>query len=191
LATRLIVATANQHKLQEIHRMLKGVRLEAKGVKVKEDGKTFEANAVKKVKAIKLLPDEIAIADDSGLMVDSLGGKPGVKSARFAKPPTSFNLCTKLLRVMRQTKDQRLKTKDRGAKFICVMAVKYPSGRIKTVRGACRGKIIHEMRGRHGFGYDPVFVPAGYKKTFAEMKPAMKDRLSHRALALLKVKSII
>lgn len=185
MATRLIIATTNKHKLREIGHILRGARVKGQGARVNEDGKTFESNATKKVKAVKLLPDEIAIADDSGLMVDCLGGKPGVRSARFASPPTAKNLCAKLLRVM------RLRGANRRAKFVCVIAIKYPSGKIKTVRGVCRGRIIHEMRGEHGFGYDPVFVPNGYKKTFAEMKPAMKNRLSHRALALRKVKSVI
>jgi XTP/dITP diphosphohydrolase len=117
-------------------------------------------------------------------MVDCLGGRPGVKSARFATPPTPHNLCTKLLRVMR-------KCVTRNAKFVCVIAVVYPSGKTRTVKGICPGKIIHEMRGKHGFGYDPVFVPKGYKKSFAEMKPSMKNRISHRAKALKKLYNII
>jgi XTP/dITP diphosphohydrolase len=188
---RIIFCTTNEHKLREIRHILKGAGracrqagVKGQGAKVKEDGKTFEENAIKKVKSIKLLPGEIAIADDSGLMVDGLGGKPGVKSARFAFPPTAENLCRKLLRVMNNCSA-------RGAKFVCVIAVKYSSGEIKTVKGVCRGKIIREMRGSHGFGYDPVFVPDGYKKTFAEMRPAFKNRISHRARALHKLKSVI
>jgi XTP/dITP diphosphohydrolase len=161
------------------------MRVEGRGVRVKEDGKTFEENAVKKVKAIKIKPGQIAIADDSGLMVNCLGGKPGVKSARFAYPPTPGNLCNKLLRVM------RLRCANRHAKFVCVIAVVHYSGKARTVKGICPGRIIHEMRGEHGFGYDPVFVPAGYKKTFAEMSPAFKNRISHRARALRKLKQII
>lgn len=190
MATRLIVATTNKHKLREIGHILWGTSVRGQGSRIKEDGKTFEANAIKKVKAIKLFPGEIAIADDSGLMVDCLGGKPGVRSARFASPPTAENLCRKLLCAIKKA-ERRTWNVGRGARFVCVIAVKYPTGKIKTVRGVCRGKIIHEMRGKHGFGYDPIFVPAGYRKTFAEMKPAMKNRLSHRAKALHKLKSII
>ncbi|MDD5382251.1 MAG: RdgB/HAM1 family non-canonical purine NTP pyrophosphatase [Candidatus Margulisbacteria bacterium] len=186
----ILVATTNKHKLREIRHILKGIRVQGLldcarsklGTRVKEDGKTFEENAVKKAKSIRLKIGQIAIADDSGLMVDCLGGRPGVRSARFASPPTPRNLCTKLLKTM----DER-----RGAKFVCVIAVKYPSGRVRTVKGVCRGKIIHEMRGKHGFGYDPVFVPSGYRKTFAEMAPAMKNRLSHRARALRKLEKIL
>ncbi len=180
----IIVATTNQHKLREIRHILKGMRVEGRGTRVKEDGKTFEENAIKKVKAIKLLPDQLAIADDSGLMVNCLNGKPGVKSARFAHPPTVENLCRKLLRVMRNCQA-------RGAKFICALAVNYPDGHIRVVKGVIRGRIIKEMRGNNGFGYDRIFRPCGYKKTFAEMSPAFKNRISHRARALRKLKAII
>ena len=186
MKSEILVATTNQYKLREIRHILKGTRVLGLGTGVKENGKTFEENAIKKVRSIKLLPDQIAIADDSGLMVDCLGGKPGVKSARFAFPPTPHNLCEKLLRVMK-----RNKCAARGAKFVCAIAIAYPSGKIKTVKGVCRGRIIHEMRGEHGFGYDPVFVPMRYKKTFAEMAPAFKNKISHRARALNKLKLII
>ena len=182
---KILVATRNKHKLKEIRHILKGMRVEGCGVRVQETGKTFEANAIKKARAVAKKDGCIAIADDSGLMVDCLGGRPGVKSARFASPPTPENLCSKLLRVM------RWRGAKRGASFVCVIAVVYPSGKVRTVKGICRGKIIHEMRGKRGFGYDPVFVPKGYKKTFAEMKPAMKNRISHRAKALRKLKNIV
>ena len=181
----IIVATTNPHKLREIGQILKGARVNGLGTRVWENGKTFEENAIKKAKAIKLKPNQIAIADDSGLMVNCLNGRPGVKSARFANPPTVHNLCIKLLNVMRWCRGKR------WAKFVCVIAIAYPSGKVETVKGICRGKIIHEMKGTHGFGYDPVFVPDGYKKSFAEMKPAFKNKISHRARALRKLKQII
>lgn len=179
---KIIVATGNKHKLREIRQIL---RLPVAGCQlpVKEDGATFEANAIKKAKAIKLKEGEIAIADDSGLMVDCLNGRPGVRSARFANPPTPEKLCKKLLRFV--------KGKKRAARFVCVIAIVYPNGKIKTVKGICRGRIATEMRGSQGFGYDPVFIPSGYKKTFAEMKPTMKNRISHRAKALRKLKNVI
>ena len=154
------------------------------GTRVREDGKTFEANAIKKVKTIKLRPDQIAIADDSGLMVNCLKGKPGVRSARFADPPTPDNLCRKLLKTMGNCSA-------RGAKFVCAIAIAYPNGKIRVVKGVCNGRIVSEMRGQHGFGYDPVFKPCGYKKTFAQMSAAFKNRISHRARALRKLKQII
>jgi len=184
MKNKIVVATTNRHKLREIRQILKGARVQGLGTRVKEDGKTFEANAVKKVKALKLKAGQIGIADDSGLMVDCLGGKPGVKSARFATPSTPANLCAKLLRVTKNCPD-------RGARFVCVIAIAYPSGKIRTVKGVCHGRIIQEMRGTHGFGYDPVFRPCGYKKTFAEMSAVEKNRISHRGRALRKLREIL
>jgi non-canonical purine NTP pyrophosphatase (RdgB/HAM1 family) len=178
---KILVATTNKHKLREIGQVLKGMRVEGRGTRVVENGKTFEANAIKKVKSLKLKDDEIGIADDSGLMVKCLGGKPGVRSARFASPPTAENLCSKLLRLTNNCSS-------RGAKFVCVIAIAWPSGKIRTVKGVVNGRIVREMRGSHGFGYDPVFRPCGYKKTFAEMSAAGKNRLSHRGRALRKLR---
>ncbi|MFA4844504.1 MAG: RdgB/HAM1 family non-canonical purine NTP pyrophosphatase [Candidatus Margulisiibacteriota bacterium] len=183
MESKIVVATANRHKLREITQILK-LRVTSHESRVTENGKTFEANAIKKVKALKLKPGQIGIADDSGLMVNCLGGKPGVKSARFATPPTPANLCAKLLRVTKNCPD-------RGAKFVCVIAIAYPSGKIRTVKGVCRGRITREMQGKHGFGYDPVFRPCGYKKTFAEMSAVEKNRISHRGRALRKLREIL
>ncbi|MFH1347598.1 MAG: RdgB/HAM1 family non-canonical purine NTP pyrophosphatase [Candidatus Margulisiibacteriota bacterium] len=188
---RILVATKNKHKLREIRHILKGLQVTGCKLQVKETGKTFEANAIKKARAVAKKDGCIAIADDSGLMVDCLGGRPGVRSARFASPPTPENLCGKLLKEIHKLQVSSFKLQVVRARFVCVIAVVYPSGKVKAVRGICHGKIIHEMRGEHGFGYDPVFVPRGYKKTFAEMKPAMKNRISHRARALKKLKSIL
>jgi len=182
---KILVATSNPHKLKEIGHIL-GLRVAGRESRVKEDGKTFEENAIKKAKAVAKRFGQIAIADDSGLMVDCLKGRPGVRSARFALPPMKENLCGKLLRVMHNAG-----CAIRRAKFVCVIAIAYPSGKTKIVKGIVRGRITHEMRGKHGFGYDPVFVPVGYKKTFAEMKPSMKNRISHRARALRKLKEIL
>jgi XTP/dITP diphosphohydrolase len=182
MRAKIIVATMNEHKLREIGQVMQGYRVQGQGARVQENGKTFEANAVKKVRSLRLKDGEIGIADDSGLMVNCLGGKPGVRSARFAAPPTAENLCRKLLRVM------RLRSGNRRASFVCVIAVKWPSGQIKTIKGVVNGRIIKEMRGVRGFGYDPVFVPSGYKKTFAEMSAAGKNRLSHRGRALQKLR---
>ena len=180
----IVVATSNEHKLQEIRRILKGFRVEGHEVRVKENGKTFEANAIKKVKALRLEPGQIGIADDSGLMVDCLGGSPGVRSARFADPPTPKNLCGKLLRLMKPCRDRR-------ARFICAIAIAFPKGSIRVVMGDVNGMISDRMRGQSGFGYDPVFVPSGYRQTFAEMPPELKNHLSHRARALKKLAKII
>lgn len=182
----ILVATSNPHKLKEIAHILKGIRVVGRGIRVKEDGKTFEENAAKKALTLARRFQEPALADDSGLMVNCLKGKPGVKSARFATPPTPQNLCTKLLREM-----SKAKSKARGAKFVCVIALAYPNGKVRFFKGICRGRIISEMRGGHGFGYDPIFKPCGYSKTFAEMPPALKNKISHRARALKMLKSCL
>lgn len=185
MAARIILATTNEHKLREISHILK-LPVAGNQLPVLENGRTFEANAIKKAKAVaKKFPDDVVIADDSGLMVDCLGGKPGVKSARFATPPTPENLCKKLLSVMRRRSGKR------NAKFVCVIAIVFPGGKVRTVKGICLGTIAFEMRGASGFGYDPVFIPRGYKKTFAEMKPSMKNRLSHRGRALRKLMEVL
>ncbi|MBI5699762.1 RdgB/HAM1 family non-canonical purine NTP pyrophosphatase [Candidatus Saganbacteria bacterium] len=181
---KLLVATTNKHKLKEIRHIL-GVKVEGRKLNVKENGKTFEENAIKKARAGARKFKQLTIADDSGLMVNCLDGLPGVKSARFATPPTPKNLCQKLLRVMRRCRANR------RAMFVCVIALARPDGRVRTFKGIVRGKIIEEMRGRHGFGYDPVFVPNGSKKTFAQMSPAFKNRISHRARALKMLKSYL
>lgn len=180
---KLLVATTNKHKLKEIQHIL-GVAVEGVKLNVKENGRTFEENAVKKSLAGARKFKRMILADDSGLMVNCLKGKPGVRSARYASPPTPHNLCAKLLKAMRNCKDRR-------AQFVCVIAQAYPDGKVRTFKGIVRGRITHEMRGRHGFGYDPVFVPKGFKKTFAQMAPAAKNRISHRARALKMLKSYL
>ncbi len=180
----IVVATTNKHKLREIEQILK-VRVKGQAIRVKEDQKTFEGNAIKKAKAALKKTGQTSLADDSGLEVKCLDGKPGIRSARFAGPnPTSEKFCKKLLRVMKNSKNRR-------AQFVCVIAIAYPNGRVKTVKGVCKGKIILEMKGNKGFGYDPVFVPQGYKKTFSEMSSRTKNRLSHRGKALRKFKQLV
>jgi XTP/dITP diphosphohydrolase len=183
MADEIYLATGNLHKLREVRQIL-GSRVIGYTLPVNENGKTFEANAIKKAKAVMRETGQLAIADDSGLMVDCLGGSPGVRSARFASPPTPQNLCGKLLKLMKGCRN-------RNARFVCAIAIAYPSGATRVVTGTVNGKIADRMLGRHGFGYDPVFIPAGYRETFAEMKPAMKNRLSHRGRALRKLREVI
>ncbi len=118
------------------------------------------------------------MADDSGLEVDALGGRPGVLSARYAGEPVDYGANNrKLLRELKNAAD-------RGAQFVSVIALCDPEGTCRTVSGRVRGRIISEARGSSGFGYDPVFIPDGYTQTFAEMAPAEKNAISHRAMAL-------
>lgn len=221
--TKLLIATRNAHKVGEIRAIL-GSRFQCLTLndfsgapKVVEDAETFAGNATKKaVKLAKWLdiqhstfnaqhpaPDFV-LADDSGLEVDALDGKPGVHSARFAaldnveNSPDTDN-SAKLLRLLKEVPPEK-----RTARFRCVIAlVPVPAGKIENASpvcyanefeprifdGACEGKIISAARGQTGFGYDPLFVPAGFTQSFAELGEDVKNKLSHRAQALAKLKT--
>jgi XTP/dITP diphosphohydrolase len=155
-----------------------------KSPNIKETDRTFEANAVKKAVSISKRSKTLVLADDSGLCVDALNGRPGVRSARYAGPnPSTQRLCGKLLKEMRTKKNRK-------AKFVCVMAV--ADGRkIRLAKGVCKGTIINKMKGGNGFGYDPVFVPLGHSRTFAQMPLKLKNNISHRGKALRKVAVIL
>lgn len=181
---KLLIATRNKHKLDEFRKLF-GAHVEIASAldfphlpDVEEDGDTFEANAVKKAATLARATGLWALADDSGLAVDALDGQPGVFSARYAGEPTDYHANNrKLLKELAGVADRR-------ARFVCVMALSDPKGRAKTVRGTCEGRIIHETRGAHGFGYDPLFVPDGFEQTFAELGDEIKNSISHRANAL-------
>lgn len=185
----LIVATRNQHKWEEIAAIFNFPSLDiisandVQGLpEVEEDGRTFQDNATKKATRTARLTSLWALADDSGLEVDALGGQPGVLSARFAGTPTNYKANNeKLLTMMKDVKK-------RTARFRCVLVLSSPDGKAQTVEGVCEGTIATEPRGVLGFGYDPIFVPNGYKQTFGELSPAIKNRISHRAKALAAAK---
>ena len=182
---KLVVATRNKHKLEEIHAILNGLVVELHSAldfpeipDVVEDGVTFEANAIKKAVTLARATGCWALADDSGLEVDALGGAPGVYSARYAGEPVSYAANNdKLLHELAGSKD-------RHARFRCVIALSDPAGRAETVEGRCEGHIIEALRGTAGFGYDPLFVPDGHVQTFAEMPAVLKNSISHRGRAL-------
>jgi XTP/dITP diphosphohydrolase len=149
---------------------------------VVEDGKTFEDNAVKKALACAKHTGLLTLADDSGLMVDALRGAPGVNSHRYAGPnATDFENNMKLLDELKNVEDSQ-----RTARFICCIAIAVNNRIIRSVTGKCDGVILNEPRGREGFGYDPLFMKTDYKMTFAEMSLEIKNRISHRAMALEK-----
>lgn len=184
---KLVIATRNAHKLEEIREIFDFQSLEVLSAfdfpdipDVVEDGDTFEANAIKKAVEIAKATNCWAMADDSGLEVDALGGAPGVYSARYAGEPCSYSSNNeKLLRELAGKPD-------RSARFRTVVALSDPEGNVQTQDGVCPGTIIEELRGANGFGYDPLFVPEGYSETFAELDPQEKNRISHRARALQK-----
>ena len=190
MRTTLVVATRNADKLAEIKRLLKSAPFRVLSLNdfktrhdVVEDRPTFEGNARKKAREYSRITRALTLADDSGIMVRALRGAPGVYSARFAGPGCSYadNNAKLLAKLSGKRGDQR------AAKFVCVMAL-YDGGRfVKSVRGECAGRVAGESRGANGFGYDPVFIPRGQKRTFAELPKVKKNALSHRGKALRKV----
>ena len=190
----LVVATRNQHKLKEIKTLLRGLPVKVLSInnfkdvpEVKEDGATLEANAKKKAVQVSRFLKRLVIADDSGLEVNSLGGKPGVYSARFSgKGATYATNNEKLLRLLKG-----LPAGKRKALFRCVMAIAEAGRLVGLAEGRSKGRIGFEPKGRAGFGYDPVFIPNGYKKTFAQLGIRQKNRISHRSRALVKARKIV
>jgi len=182
---RLLVATRNAHKLGEIRPMLPGFDLVGTegwpGVPdPDETGETFEANAAIKAEAWRRATGLPALADDSGLEVDALGGAPGIHSARYAgvHGDTAANNA-KLLRELAGVPPEK-----RTARFVCALALALPDGSpVRTLRGVCPGRIVAAAQGGRGFGYDPLFVPEGFEQTFGELPDAVKASLSHRARA--------
>jgi XTP/dITP diphosphohydrolase len=182
---QIIAATGNAHKVEEMQAILAPLGIEVLSAKtaggmpeVVEDGDTFAANAVKKAVETAQALQRTVLADDSGLEVFSLGGKPGIYSARYACEGGNDG------RNVRKLLGKLDGSDDRAARFVCVIALASPDGLIGTSEGEVRGRIIHEPRGDHGFGYDPVFVPDGYEQTFAELPGEVKNQLSHRGNAL-------
>lgn len=189
----VVSATKNEHKLAEIREIVKLFGMEIKSqnemgladIEIIEDGETFEENSEKKAACIMKMSNNISIADDSGLSVDALNGQPGVYSARFAGEHADDKANNeKLLKLLSKEQNRR-------AKFVCVITMVYPDGRKLVARGECHGKIISEPRGKSGFGYDPLFVPDGYDKTFGELGAETKNKISHRAMALQQLKKLL
>ncbi|MBX9139326.1 MULTISPECIES: XTP/dITP diphosphatase [unclassified Clostridium] len=197
---KIILASNNLKKIKEIKEILKGLPYEVYSLKdmnidieVEEDGLTFEENAKKKAKEIheyllnKKNSDFIVLSDDSGLEVDCLNGAPGIYSARYAgEHGNDYNNNVKLLEDMKAFKGD-----DRSARFVCVIAVVFEDGNVKTVRGEVEGRIIEELKTEGGFGYDPLFFYNGFNKTFGEATPEEKNEISHRGNALKKLKEIL
>ncbi|HKM43229.1 MAG TPA: XTP/dITP diphosphatase [Limnochordia bacterium] len=191
---RLLVASHNEHKIREIKELTAHLKLDVVGLPevgdfppVVEDGDTFQANARKKAVEIAELSGVLVLADDSGLEVDALGGAPGVHSARFAGEPCSDQRNNTLLL-------ERLRgypVEQRGAAFRCAMALARPGGPVELTEGVCRGQILFEPRGTGGFGYDPLFFVPEYEKSFAELGSQVKNRISHRYLAMQKMLEVI
>jgi XTP/dITP diphosphohydrolase len=197
-ALTLVIATRNQGKIEEIRQILSDLGFILQSLEdypelpeVPEDGQTFRENARKKAQTIAAAVGRPALADDSGLEVAALGGRPGVYSARYAADrtearPTDADNYRKLLEEMRGIPwDQR------QARFVCEIVLAFPDGRTFNARGTCEGLIALEPRGEAGFGYDPVFWLPDYNCTVAQAGLEIKNRISHRAQALKQLQTLM
>jgi XTP/dITP diphosphohydrolase len=188
--TRMLIATTNRGKLAEFAEALASASIEVVGLdaipdapKVDETGVTFEANARLKAETYSKLTALPVVADDSGLEVDAMDGRPGVYSARFGSPDLSDPArCKALLKGLVDVPDER-----RTARFRCVLALAKGGHTLTTFEGTAEGTILRELRGKEGFGYDPVFFHAGAGKTFAELPREEKRRWSHRGQAIARL----
>ncbi|MDD5730818.1 MAG: XTP/dITP diphosphatase [Candidatus Omnitrophica bacterium] len=194
MSEKLVVATKNKKKLEEIKEILKDFDLEIISLenypstpKIVENGKTFSENAVIKAVKIARFTKKLTMGEDSGLCVDALGGKPGVYSSRFSgKDKNDAKNNEKLLESLGS-----LPLKERKAHYTCAVALADKDGIIGVVEGRCSGVIGYEPSGSFGFGYDPLFIIPKYKKTFAQLGPEIKHKMSHRYKALVKAKKLI
>lgn len=192
---KILVATNNKHKIKEIKSVLTSVKnisvlsLNDFGITadISEDGKTLEDNALLKAEHVFKLLNIPAISDDTGLFVDALYGEPGIYSARYAGENATYkDNCDKLLSALKN-----VTMNERKARFESVICFYKANSEYIFFKGVCHGRIIEEERGENGFGYDPVFVPDGSAKTFAELSDQEKNIISHRALALNLYKEYI
>lgn len=176
----LVIASHNPGKVREIADLLRPyvARFVSAGElglpEPEETGATFTANAELKARAAAAA-GHVALADDSGLAVRALSGDPGIYSARWAGPGKDFAAA------MRRVEDGLAGQNDRSAEFVCALSLAWPDGHVETVEGRCAGTLVWPPRGEKGFGYDPIFIPVGHDHTFAEMDPAAKHAMSHRA----------
>lgn len=189
--TELVIATRNQGKIEEVQRLL---NIHAPNVKlrsvaefdlddVEETGESFEENALLKAQTIATATGLPALADDSGIAIDALGGAPGVYSARWSgvHGDDKANIA-KVLNELESIADEH-----RGAQFVCVIALARPDGEKLLVRGEVQGKVLRNPVGEFGFGYDPIFQPVGFSISTAQMRPEEKDAISHRGKALREI----
>ncbi len=191
----IVVASNNEHKIREFKEILGGFGFQfiskaqagVGHVEVVEDGETFEENSYKKAYEIMKASGEISIADDSGLVVDCLDGAPGVYSARFSGREGDDKANNeKLISLLKDVPFE-----ERSARFVAVVTVVWPDGSFLAARGEVEGHMVTEEKGSGGFGYDPLFVPVGYDKTFGEFSAEEKNSISHRGKALRQLRQMM
>lgn len=191
LTSPLVIATHNQGKLKEISELLAPLGMECISVgslglpEPEEDGATFEANAFIKAKAAASASGHLALADDSGLAVDALDGAPGIYSARWAGENKDFMLA--MNKVKEEIEKKGVEPEGSTARFVCALALCTPEGESRCFTGTVEGRLTFPPRGDKGFGYDPIFIAHGHSVTFAQMEPAEKHAISHRARAFEKL----
>jgi XTP/dITP diphosphohydrolase len=189
----LLIATKNKGKISEISEKLSKLQIKLKNLldfpnleEPAETGESFSENAILKAKSYALQTGLWALADDSGLEVEGLGGKPGIFSARYAGEKASDE--ENIRKLLHELKG----IENRKARFVCVMALCNEKGETKFLaEGVCNGIITSEPRGKNGFGYDPIFIPDGFESTFGELSVEIKQQISHRAEALKKIISFL
>lgn len=190
---KIIIGSGNQHKIEEIKSFFSDLNFEFEGLdtnlklpEVIEDGKTYKENALKKARQRASELNQIVLADDSGLSVEFLDGAPGIYSARFGGEDLTDQ--EKYLKVLKLLEGQPIEA--RKAAFVSVLALVDPFNDLEiTVEGRCEGRIAEEPAGENGFGYDPIFYLPNYDKTMAQLSQSKKNKISHRGLALMKMKS--
>ena len=191
MTPRLLIGTNNAHKVREMARLLDGAGWDALtprelgiALEVAEDGETFEANALIKARAFAASSGVPTLADDSGIEVDALGGRPGVHSARYGGPGLSDEERTALL----LSEMAAVPDGERGCRYVAVLALAWPGGEVETFSGTCEGEVARAPAGGGGFGYDPVFYAPSAARTVAQMDAAEKDAFSHRGKAVRMVR---
>ncbi len=191
---KIIMATSNKDKVNEIRQMLVGTDIEIVSLKeagvsidIDENGSSFDENAAIKANAVRDMTGQMAISDDSGLVIDYLNGAPGIYSSRFMGEDTPYS--EKNAAILEKL--QGVPDEQRSARFVCSMAIAYPDGHTQTVQGIMEGRIAHEIAGEGGFGYDPIFYLPEKGCTSAQLTAAEKNAISHRGKALEKLVKIL
>lgn len=191
---QVIIATKNKGKAKEFEKMFSTFHIKVKtlldfpeAIDVEETGSTFEENAILKAETISQQYNIMTIADDSGLVIDALDGRPGIYSARYAGEEKNDE--ANIDKVLAEMID--IPNDDRSAKFYCALAIAIPGKEAITVSGTCEGEILRERKGNNGFGYDPIFFIKDKGQTMAELPSEEKNRISHRAKAVDKLPSIL
>ena len=189
---KILIGTNNQGKYKEIRDLLPN-KITIFGVKKfrilspKETGKTFKENSLLKAAYFSKKTNLICLADDSGLEIDLLGGKPGIYSSRWSGKNNNFNVAIKKI-YKKMTNIKKNWENENKARFICCMTLFFPSGKSYSSTGIVKGKISNVKKGKNGFGYDPIFIPDGHEETFGEMEPKLKMSIDHRFKAFIKIK---